>query len=223
MSLKMVDGRVIVSVDLEYKNSHRFDDGTEIIIERKYNQFNRRISEPVNAIVISAQNIPVGTEILIGHNSLHETNKINDYQPLSGAEIASSVRYFSIPEEECFAYRDAADGLMKPCKEFQFGLRVFKPYRGVIEGIEPELLNEVLYCTTGDLKGLVVQTLKAADYQIIFQGLNGKEESLIRFRHSDTEELVREEVAMIRNDLTDMVNNGELYVGLDCNTAKPIK
>lgn len=210
-------------VDLESKNSHRFEDGTEIKLARGFNNFNRRESQPVNATVISADNIPEGSEILIGHNSLHETNKINDYKPLSGAEAASSVKYYSIPEEECFAYR-GADGLMKPCKEFQFGLRVFKPYRGVIEGIEPELLNDVLYCTTGDLKGYVVQTLKAADYQIIFQSSKtGKEDSLIRFRHSDEEELVREEVALIRHDLTDLVNIGDLIVGLSISDAQPIE
>ena len=219
MGLKHTKGRVIVMVDLESKNSHRFSDGKVIRLERKYNQFNRRISEPVNATVISAESMPEGCEILIGHNSLHETNLIRDYRQLSGAEIASSIRYYSISEEECFAYRDT-DGIFKPCKEFQFGLRVFRPYLGSLVGIEPELVKEVLYCTTGKLKGKVLQTLKACDYEIVYQGENGQEQRLIRFRHSDEEELVREEIVGIRNEYTDMVNNGELLVGLTPTDAK---
>lgn len=220
-SLKYVHGRVVVKVNLENKNSHRFEDGTEIRLERKYNNFNRRETEPVNCIVISAEYIPSGVEILVSHNSLHDTNRIFDYPELSGAAEQTDVRYYSLPEEDCFAWRNS-NGVMMPMKNFEFGLRVFKPYAGSLTGIEPELVKDVLYVTTGALSGNVVNVLKASDYQIVFQGENGREQNIIRFRHSDEDELEREEVVCINHTLTEQVLNGELSVGLTVSDAKTV-
>lgn len=222
MALKHVHGRVIVYCDLESKNSHRFEDGTEIRLARGYNNFNRRQSQPVNAVVISSDCIPNGSEILINHNSLHETNKINDYIPLSGAETSTSIRYYSLPIDDCYAWWDE-NGELKPMKNFEFGLRVFKPYKGAIQGIEPELIKDVLYVTTGNLKGKVVNTLKAVDYEIVFQNRNGVEGNVIRFRHSDTENLEKEELIGINEELTKKVLNGDLFVGIEIKDAKSIK
>ena len=65
--LKHVEGRIIVSVDHESKNSHKFADGTVIRLERDYNNLNRRQTQPTNAIVISGKDISKGSEILIHH------------------------------------------------------------------------------------------------------------------------------------------------------------
>lgn len=217
--LVFVHGRVIVKVDLENKNSHRFEDGTEIRLERKYNNFNRRETEPVNCIVVSAEYIPSGVEILVSHNSLHDTNRIFDYPQLSGAAEQTDVRYYSLPEDDCFAWRDE-NGVIKPMKNFEFGLRVFRPYTGSLTGIEPELIKDVLYVTTGGLSGNVVNVLKASDYQIVFQGKNGREDNLIRFRHSDNDDLEREEVICINHTLTEDVLNGRLLIGITVSDAK---
>jgi hypothetical protein len=220
MSLKHIEGRIVIKVDMEKKNSHTFDNGTTIRLERQYNEFNRRITEPVNAEVISAEYIPVGAEVLIHHNCTHEVNRIYDHTPLSGETEASSVKYFAIPEDDCYAWRDS-DGNLQPMKGFQFALRVFQPYKGVIQGIEPTLLKDVLYITTGELAGKVAHVLKASDYQIVFQGQNGREDNVIRLRHSDTEQLDREEVVAIDHTLTEKVNSGELLVGLSATTIQP--
>ena len=218
MSLKHLDKRVVVSVDVNFKNSHQFADGTKIVLERQVNNFNKRETQPVNAVVISAEGIPEGSEVLIGHNSVHDSNRIFDYKPLSGESLAGDIQYYSLPIDDCFAWRDKL-GTLHPMKNFQFGLRVFKPYDGVITNIEPEVIKDVLYVTTGDLAGKVCHCLKSSDYEIIFQGQNGREDRVIRFRHSDEEELEREEIIAVNHELTKLVSKGKLLVGLsptDC-------
>ena len=218
--LKHTYGRVVVKVDLEYKN-HTMLNGSAIRLERQYNNFNKRETQPVNAIVVSAENIPKGSEILISHNCTHDTNKIFNYGKLSGKENDVDIQYFSLPEEDCFAWRDG-NGEFQPMKGFEFGLRVYRPYEGVIEGILPTVIKDVLYLTTGHLKGYVALTLMASDYEIVFQELNNMEKRLIRIRHSE-QKIDREEVVAISYDLTDKVNNGELLIGLSEKDCKKIK
>lgn len=216
-----VSGRVIVKADMEFKNSHTFSDGTKIRLERQYNNFNKRETQPVNAIVISAENIPQGTEILVSHNALHDTNRIFDYYVSETEVNTSDVRYYSLPEYDCFAWRDI-DGEFKPLRGYQFGLRVYKPYTGLIEGIEPTLIKDTLYVKTGKLAGCIVGTLKACDYEIIFQDKDGRENRLIRFRHSDEEEIEREEAIYINDDLTEKLSRFELLLGYSAATATTI-
>lgn len=218
-TLKHVQGRIVVEVDTEKKNSHTFQDGTVIRLERKYNEFNRRITEPTNATVISAENIPAGCEILVGHNALHEVNKINNYTSLSGGEAASSVKYYSLPESDCYAWRDE-NGELQPMKDFCFALRVFRPYEGFLVGIEPKVIPNVLYITTGELKGKICHTLVSSDYEIIYQGDNGREGRVIRVRHSDDECIEREEITCIDHCLTEKYFNGGLLIGLNYSDAK---
>lgn len=221
-SLKYVQGRVIVSANLESKNSHQFSNGTKITLERGYNNFNRRESQPTNAIVISAEDIPMGCEILIHHNALHDSNRIFNYKPLSGAEEGSDIKYFSIKENECFAWRDE-NGELKPMKNFAFGLRVYAPYKGFIEGIEPELINDVLYITTGELEGKICHTLDKADYQIVFQGKDNREDNVIRCRHFEDEYNEQEEIIAVSHDLTSKLQSGELLIGLTPSKAKTLE
>jgi hypothetical protein len=220
-SLQFIQGRVIVKVDIEKKNNYTFEDGTVIRRERKYNEFNMRVAQPVNATVISAEYIPEGVEILISHNSIHDTNKIFDYPDFSGEVEAADVKYYSLPEDDCFAWRDV-DGEMKPLKNYEFALRVFVPYTGMLDGIPPTKIENVLYITTGKLKGKVVGTLKASDYQIIYQEQNGREGNLIRVRHSEDENFDREEIIYIHHEHTEKVQSGELWVGIETTDAKPI-
>lgn len=219
MSLKHVSGRVIIQIDLDAKNWHTFQSGLKIRRERKYNEFDRKITEPVNAIVISGENIPEGVEILIHPNAINDTNKINNYTSLSGDETASTVKYYSIEEEQCFIFYDGEE--WKPLKGFATALRVFKPYSGNIAGIKPLQVKDVLYITSGEYKCKIVHTLKACDYEIIFQTHDGIEGRIIRLRHYENMNHDREEIISIRNDLTKKLYNGELLIGLsisDCKT-----
>lgn len=212
-------GRIIVAIDTEKKNQHAFEDGTVIRIERKYNNFNRRHTEPVNAIVVSAENIPEGSEVLIHHNSNHETNMILNYQSLSGKVEADSVKYFSISETDAFVWYDGKE--WQPLPGFDFALRVFRPYLGSIQGIEPEQIPNTLYLTTGEYKGLICHTIKYVDYELIFQDKNNRENRLIRVRTNGDEKTKREEeIVCINHNLTKELNDGKLFVGLTKIDAK---
>ena len=218
--LKWVQGKVVISVDLESKNSHTFSDGTKIRLERQWNNLNKRETHPVNATVISGEGITSGSQILIHPNMTHETYRVHDYAPLSGAIEGSDIKYYSIPAEQCYAWLDG--DTWKPLYGFDFGLRVYVPYSGKLSGIEPTLVNDVLYVTTGEFKGKVVHTLKACDYEIIFQGLNGQEDRLIRFRHFPDKDHEREEVIAVDDYMTQKVNDKEFIVGLTPTKAKTI-
>lgn len=219
--LKHIQGRVVVYVDVEAKNWHTFSNGTKIRRERNFNDFNRRVTQPSNAIVVSAENIPIGSEILISHNALHDSNRVFDYTPLSGDASVSDVKFYSIPMHECFAWRDG-EGELQPIENFAFGLRVYEPYGGLMQGVPPSKIKDVLYITTGDLKGLVVHTLIASDYEIVYQGQAGREENLIRIRNSEDESFDREEVICINHELTERVNNEELLIGISETDAKSL-
>lgn len=223
-NLVHVEGKIIIRVDMDYKNSVTFSDGTKIELCRKYDNFNMRYVNPVNATVISAENIPTDAEVLIHHNSVHDTNRVFNYSSLSGEDIASNIRYFSIPEFDAFAWYDKESKSWQPLPGFDFALRVFKPYKGILNGIEPTLIKDCLYVTTGEYKGLVCRTLKSCDYNIIFQDVNGREGNLIRFRSVEDLKTQRElEIVAIDHTLTEQLQNGDLIVGITKSDAKPLK
>lgn len=220
MKLKAPSNRVIIKVDLESKNSHTFKDGTKIKLERVYDNFNMRYVKPVNAEVVDGKNIPAGAEILIHHNATHDTYKIFNYQRPT-TEASSDIQYFSIPIEECFMWRK--DGSMwNALNNFVTALRIFKPYKGILNGIEPEVMNNKLYITSGELKGKVVNTVISSDYEIIYQKEDGTEGRIIRLRYfpdgSD-----RNEIIAINNYMTELVENGDLLVGYSKSDAKKLK
>ena len=217
--MKSVEGKVIVSVDHEKKNSYTFENGLTIRMERDWNNLNRRETQPVNAIVIDGEGLKEGSEILIHPNMTHDSYKIFNHTRLSGNVEGSDVKYYSIPIDQCYAWYDED---WKPLKNFDFALRVFRPYEGTLEGIEPKLVEDMLYVTTGEFAGKIVQTLKACDYEIVFQGKENREERLIRFRHFLDEDNEREEVIAVREDLTKLLKKRKLLVGLTPTDAKSI-
>lgn len=218
--IKATDKRIVVQCDIEGKNSHRFENGTIIKYVRQVNNLHRMQTEPVNCIVIDGEGIKPAAEIIVHPNALIPTNTLFNYRGLSGTEIASNIRYFSIPEEQAFAWHDG--GRWLPLRNFEFGLRIFTPYKGILQGVEPTKIKECLYVTTGEMAGSVVHTLKAADYQLVFQDINGREGNLIRFRHSSDPDFDRPEVTCINHELTKKVISGNIWVGLTKSDAKPL-
>jgi hypothetical protein len=205
--LKHVYGRVVIMIDLEGKNSHTFASGEKIYIGRQFNNLNRRETEPVNAKVISGEGVEKGAEILIHPNAIQPSNKIFDYN-----DDDSDVKYYSIREADCFFWKDMYEE-WQPFAGFVTALRVFEPYNGSLVGIEPKKIKNVLYICSGELAGSVVRTLPACDYEIIFMGLNGQEERLIRCRHFEGEINEREEIVGIDKNLTNLVHERELLIG----------
>jgi hypothetical protein len=221
MKLKAPSNRVIIKVDLESKNSHTFKDGTKIKLERVYDNFNMRYVKPVNAEVVDAKDIPTGAEILIHHNATHDTYKIFNYQRPT-TEASSDIQYFSIPIEECFMWREGKGSIWNALNNFVTALRIFKPYNGMLEGIEPEVMNNKLYITSGELKGKAVNTVISSDYEIIYQNEDGTEGRIIRLRYfPDGND--RNEITAINDNLTELVENGDLWVGYSKSDAKQLK
>jgi hypothetical protein len=220
--LKHVKGSVITKVNTDFKNSHRFSDGTTIRLERDRNRFDKNYTTISQGEVVDAEYIPAGATIFFHHNASHEMYRIYNYKTISGGEIASNIQYFSIPEDQCYLWR-IGEGPAEPLRGFVTALRVFKPYTGVIHGIEPAKLKNTLYITSGKLKGQVVRTLKACDYEIIFNNLAGVEERVVRCRHWDYSDEEREEIVAIDNGATKKVNAGELHIGLTVTDCKPLK
>lgn len=221
INLKAPIGRVVIKIDTQYKNQVSFNGGM-IRLERQFNELNRRITEPVNAFVIDAENIPEGAEVLIHHNCLHDVNRVFDCEDLVEGEVATDVKYYSIKENECFLWRkDSTE--WQPCTVFATALRVFKPYTGVLENIPHTLIKDTLYVTSGELKGKCVATIKSADYEVIFQNEKGVEERVIRFRPFGDKENEREEEAIaVMDELTYFIENGIYFVGLNAKDCKPL-
>ena len=220
MKLKAPSNRVIIKVDLESKNSHTFVDGTKLKLERVYDNFNMRYVKPVNAEVVDATDMPVGSEILIHHNATHDTYKIFNYQKPT-AEASSDMQYFSIPIEECFMWRSEKGSMWNPLNNFITGLRIFEPYTGFLQGVEPTLVKNKIYVTSGELSGNVVGTVISSDYEIIYQNDDGTEGRIIRLRYYP-EGNDRNEVISVEHELTEKVVNGDLLIGYNISDAKKL-
>lgn len=214
--------RIFISVQMDLKSSHSFSEGNSISLNRDVDNFDKKYVRPINGIVINSENIPTGAEVLIHHNAVHDTYRIFDYIELSGDFIASNLRYFSIPETECYAWKLGNEEWI-PTEGFEFGLRIFKPYEGLLSGILPTQIKNKLYITTGAFKGKVVITKGASDYEMVYQNNDGKEGRLIRLRHFKEPENIREEIIGIDNAATDKVSNGSLLIGLSSTNCKTLK
>lgn len=213
--------RIFIVCNLNYKDSHTFEGGETISLQRKFDNFNRRHTQPVNAIVIHSENIPKGAEVLCHHNATHGTYEIPDYIGLDGEFLSGSEKYFSIPETECYAWR-ISGGKWNPTPGFEFGLRIFSPYTGSLSGMLPKQIKNKLLITSGEYSGKVVLTKSHCDYEIIFQSENGREERLIRLRHFNEAENIREEILGVDNSATKKVELGEYLVGLSPKDAKQL-
>lgn len=219
--LKATQGRVVIKIDTQFKNNVAFN-GTTIRLERQFNNLNRRETEPVNAIVVDAENIPTGAEVLVHHNSCSDTNRIFGAEKLLQGDVSPDIKYFSIKDNECFLWRNSGEE-WQPCTIFATALRVFKPYTGVLENIPHTKIKDTLYVTSGELKGKVVATTKASDYCIVFNDEKGVEHSVIRFRpFGDIENEREEEAIAVLDELTLKVNKKELFLGINEKDCKPL-
>lgn len=219
--LKAAAGRVIVKVKMDEKDSYTFQSGLKIAIQRNTENFDRKYTSITQGEVVDSKCIPEGATVYFHHNGSHENNHIYNYKNLNSQDIANEIRYFSIPEGECFLYR-VGEGELLPLKGFATALRVFKPYKGILQGIESSLLKNVLYLTSGTLKGKVCHTLKACDYQLTVL-VDGRDRNIIRVRDAGQVEEQREELIALNHTYTRQVKDGGLYVGLTTSDCKPLK
>jgi hypothetical protein len=221
MSLKNIEGRTIVKCDPAQKNQHKFADGTVLKLERNTDNFDRKYTQQVLGECISSDVIPTGAIVLFHHNSNDIQNEIKSIGNLSGEEIASGIKYLSLSNEAVFFWKMTTDNEWNVLDGYCTALRVFKPYKGVLDGITPTKIENVLYITSGELKGKVCHTVKAADYSITFVNENGKDETIIRARHFP-EYNSRQEIIAIAHDFTSDVLNEKLLIGLSENNCKTL-
>lgn len=224
MALKHTHGRIVTKVDLNQKNGVTWEDGTELVLERDFNNLDRKYTSQVLGTVIDAENIPSGAIVLFHHNSVHDTYEIFNHSALSGEEIASGIKIYSIMERDVFFWKMPNDEDWKPTKGFDTALRVFQPYTGTLVGIEPNQIKDTLYITSGKYKGLCCRTVDHADYMITFRDpQTGKDMEIIRIRADGNEEDGREpEVIAIDHYLTDEILKGNIFVGLNISDCKPL-
>lgn len=125
-------------------------------------------------------------------------------------------------ERDCFFWKMPDEQEWHPTKEYATALRIFKPYTGMLIGVEPTLIKDTLFVTSGNYKGQVVKTIEASDYCITFRDpTTGKDKSIIRFRPDGILSEQREcEAIAIMNELTDGVNDGSILVGLTVSDCK---
>ena len=219
-----IKGKVLIKVDVEQKNNYTFASGETIRLERDYQNLDKKYTSQSLGEVIDSEYIPKGALILFHHNAVHPVNEIFDCDYLTKEEEKAGFKVITLSENECFLWKlQGKDLTWNPLKNFCTALRVFKPYIGKLQGIEPTLIKNVLYLTSGEYKGKVVITLKATDYQITFRNEKGIDENFIRCRHYEDEYNDREELVGIDNNMTDEVNKGQLLAGItseDCNIIK---
>lgn len=211
--------RVLIAVDLKYKNRVALgDSGIVLERERNFNDLNHRVTQPSQGFVINSDYLPIGAEILVSHNSFHETNKLFTFD--NEIELPN-IGIFSVPKTECYVYR-VGNGEWNACEGFLLGLKVFEPYNGIIEGIEPKEIKRLFFVTSkGYLQNKVVDTVNAAILPIIANDENYNEIIINRIRHYPSEtDNVREEVLTINNEKTKQVLKGKLLIG---NNSKDCK
>ena len=203
--LKAPKDRIIISLDLDYKNWVKLNN-SKIRLERDYDNMNRRYVAPTNAFVIDAENIPTGTEIIVNHNSDHDVNRI--FSVDEDIDV-KGIHYYSIPKIDAYIWKDK-NNQWQPCEGYALGERVYEPYKGCIIGIADKELEDYIYITSEcDIKGKVAKTMKNSLYEMVFNDENAQEHRIIRIRHNQE----REEVLYIDNEMTKKVKRGELRVG----------
>jgi len=221
--MNFIKGRIILKVDVEQKNNYTFSNGTTIRLERDYNNLDQKYTRQVLGVVIAAEYVPTDSLVLFHHNAIHDVNTVFDSDLLSSEEVANGFKVISLDENECFLWKHIGEcSTWNTMKNFCTALRVFEPYNGILQGIEPKIIKNVLYLASGEYKGKVVHTVKAADYQITFRNEKGVDEVIVRCRHYEDEDNEREEIIAIADDMTAKLKKGKLLIGLSPNDCKQL-
>jgi|GEM_PF-3366325 len=219
--MKAIKGNILFKIDVTQKEKLSFAGDKKLHIERNYN-FNLREDRASMGYCIDGENIPARAKILVHHLST-EPNYEVPYAELflTDEEIKEGYKIFAIPKDMCFCYHDGSEWI--PCEKFLITKRIFKEYKGVLDGIPTEQVLKRLYVVKGfddyegepaDLSGKVMAVTLNSDYQIIFHDENNKEQSVIRTRWR--------EIEAIDYQMTKDVEDGKYLVGIELKDAKPL-
>lgn len=209
--MRALRGNLIFKIDTKQKEKYALTKDVTIHIERGYN-FNLREDRAAFGYVIDGEGLPSGAMLLCNYLALEPTYEITNETILTDAEKSEGFKVFSIPLDMAFCYNNG-DG-WKPCKSYLITKRIFKPYTGNLQGIEPELVKNRMYVEKGivewegeseDLSGKVVVSLENCDYEIIFHTPDHREHRLIRS--------MDREIIAIDEGITDKLIKNKYLVG----------
>lgn len=213
---------IILKMDVRQKEKFNLTEDIQIEISKGFN-FNLREDRSSMGYIINGRGLTKGHQALCHHLTIESGNEVVGETILTEAEKKEGYKVFSVDRDMVFA--TSPDGIeWHPCKDFLITLRIFKPYKGKLKGIEPTVLKDRMYIIKGvdefeeqitDLSDKVACTTVNSDYQIIWHNKKNREQSLIRTRSR--------EVLAIDNGMLEDLKNGELLIGLtatDCKTYK---
>jgi len=209
INAKALFGSILIKVNTTNKEKYNLTKDIQIKIERGYD-FNQRIDRPALVEVIDGGGIPAGSMGLVNYLSFEKTYEVNSNGLLTKEELKEGYKIYSIPEDMCFAYFHNDEWL--PCKDLYLTLRVYKPYKGMMIGIEPEVLKDRLYCLKGQYAGKVMIVTLHSDYEIIWHNDENREERLIR--------TMDREIMAIDDGMTKDLKKGKYLIGYSVNDCK---
>lgn len=219
--MKALRNRALIKMNLKQNAKYAFDSGVVIDLEHGFN-FNLREDRGTKGYIIDGCGLPEGTEVLVHYLSSEPQYLVSNEEILTEEEKTEGYKVFAIPEDNVFIYMDK-NGEWKPCKEFLITTRIYKPYTGIMVGVEPQLVTNRMYVISGsddwddeqnDLSGKVLVTLDHADYEIIFYSKDNKEGRIIRTR--------TREIQAVDEFLTKKVKKGEYIIGRSPSEAKTL-
>ena len=218
-SLKALRGKMIIKMDVRQKEKLLFC-GRDILQIQKGFDFNLRQDNPSMAIVIDGEGLNAGDFILVHHLSNQPSYAIEDNTFLTTEEIADGYKIFSVPIDNGFCYSKDGEN-WTPCKNFLITSRLFKPYKGKMQGIPHEKIERRLFVVRGydyeggeqvDISGNVMITTDFSDYEIIWHDTKHKETRLVRTRNR--------EVLAIDHKMTKDLKEGKILMGLSEESCK---
>lgn len=186
--MRPVGNRAIIAIDTNEKNKHKVtkDDGSEIelFVDTSYSWDGKITAYTQATLITDFKNLKAGTDVLIHHNALNETNEmdINYSRTIKFHSIEENFIYFGLNGEEVICI----DGYM--LVERVFDNDTVSP--GGIILIEKKKQDSLLKILkkpesiTDFEVGDIALTYKYSDYEINCK-INGKMQKLIRLKYSD--------------------------------------
>ncbi len=219
--MKALYGSILVKLDTKQKEKYNLTKDVKIEIERGYN-FNLREDRASMGYIVEGGGLKEGDYCLLNYLALEQGYIIQDENILTKEEKKEGFKVLSVPKDMVFA--TSPDGKdWTPCKNFFLTLRIFKPYGGMILGVEPELVKEKLYVVKGfdeydgkktDLSGKVMCVTANSAYVIEWHNTENREEKLIR--------TMGRELLAIDHSMTDEVKKGNYLIGIETTDCKKL-
>lgn len=219
--MKAIKNFVLIKIDVTQKEKYALTKDVTIQIIKGFS-FNLRVERSSMGYVIDGEGLPHGSKLLINYLGLEPTYHVPNYNYLTEEEVKEGYKVINIPKDMAFAYNSGTGWI--PCEDYLITLRIFKPYKGLMTGIEPQIVKNRMFVVAGydnydgektDLSGLVAVTTPNCDYHITYHDTDNKQYDLMRS--------MNREIEAIDYDMTEKLNNGELLIGYSPNDCKTLK